>query len=140
MVEPLPEEPQGYEFNALENKRFTRLAGAMQAVAVLEIVGGVVAIFPVWSAVAEGLRNQAIMATLLPIAGVLVPLAVGVWTYRAGGHLRLIVQTQGDDIRHLMDAVSELTRLYLLQLWLFLGALGFLLFSLVARGAFRGFF
>ena len=127
---------RGYEFTALENKRFTRLAGAMQFVAVLEVAAGLLVVFFAAPSAVAGMRAQSVLDTLLPVAGIVVPLLVGAWTYRAGGHLRMIVRTQGDDIRHLMAAVGELTKLYILQIWLFLAALGFILLSLAAHGAF----
>lgn len=127
---------QGYEFSTLENRKFTRLAGAMQMVALLEMAGALMAAYLAAPAAWHALAARRPLGTLLPIASVLVPLLVGGWTFRAGAHLRLIVRTQGDDIRHLMDAVGQLTTLYLLQLWLFVVALGFIVFSLIAHNAF----
>jgi hypothetical protein len=127
---------RGYEFTALENRKFTRLAGAMQFVAVLEVTGALLAMFLAAPSAAEALDARSVLGTLLPIASVAVPLFVGAWTFRAGGHLRLIVRTEGDDIRHLMAAMAELTKLYILQIWLFLVAVGFIIFSLVAHSAF----
>jgi hypothetical protein len=130
----------GYEFSALENKRLMRLTGAMQLVAGLEIVLGILAVFIAAPAVARALSAHHVLGTLLPIAAVGVPLVVGIWTHRAAGHLRLIVRTEGDDIRHLMAAVGELTRLYTLQLGLFLALVGFVAFTLLARGTLDAFF
>ena len=138
MAAPLPREdaPEGYEFTALENKKFTRLAGAMQLVAMLEIVAALLGAIPAATAARGHLGEGEILAGLVPVAAVVAPLFIGLWTFRAGGHLRLIVRTEGDDIRHLMAAVSELTKLYILQIWLFLFTIGFVVFSLVAHGAF----
>lgn len=138
MAAPLPREetPGGYEFTALENKKFTRLAGAMQIVSVLEIVAASLGAIPAFDAVRTHLASGDVLAALVPVGAVIAPLLVGLWTFRAGGHLRLIVRTQGDDIRHLMAAVTELTKLYILQLWLFLVTVGLVIFSLVVHGAF----
>ena len=138
MAAPLPREetPDGYEFTALENKKFTRLAGAMQIVAILEIVAAAVGSVPAVTAVRTHLAASDVLAAVVPLGAVLAPLLVGLWTSRAGGHLRLIVRTEGDDIHHLMAAVTELTKLYILQLWLFLFTIGFALFSLVVHGAY----
>ncbi len=133
----MSETARGYEFTALENRRFTRLAGAMQIVALLEVVGAMASVLLAGPASLDGIERRSALGALLPIAAVLVPLLVGFWTYRAGGHLRLIVRTQGDDIRHLMAAVGQLTNLYILQIWLFLAAVGFIGFSIVANGAYR---
>ncbi len=135
-LEEAEPQSQGYEFSALENQKFTRLAGAMQLVALLEMAGALLAVYLAAPAAWHALAARRPLATLLPIASVLVPLLVGGWTFRAGAHLRLIVRTQGDDIRHLMDAVGQLTKLYLLQLWLFVVALGFIAFSVIAHNAF----
>jgi len=142
MATPVPstESRDGYEFSALENKKFTRLAGAMQIVAVLEIAAGLLGLVPAWDTIRDALAEPEVLRVLLPLGAVLAPMLVGLWTYRAGGHLRLIVRTEGDDIRHLMAAVGELTKLYILQLWLFLLTLGFVVFSLLAHGAFRQLF
>jgi hypothetical protein len=130
----------GYEFSALENKRLMRLTGAMQLAAGLEIVVGILAVFIAAPAAARALSAHQVLGTLLPIAAVGVPLLVGIWTHRAAGHLRLIVRTEGDDIRHLMAAVGELTKLYTLQLGLFLALIGSIVFSLLARRTFDAFF
>lgn len=138
MAAPVPEDeaPGGYEFTALENKKLTRLAGAMQIVAALEIVAAGLGALRALPAFWSGWQTGDVLASLLPLAAVIAPLLVGLWTFRAGGHLRLIVRTEGDDIRHLMAAVGELTKLYILQLWLFVLAVGFVIFSLLVHGAF----
>lgn len=138
MAAPLPrdETRDGYEFTALENKKFTRLAGAMQIVAVLEVVAAALGTVPAVTGARTHLATGDVLAALVPIGAVIAPLLVGLWTFRAGGHLRLIVRTQGDDIRHLMAAVTELTKLYLLQLWLFLFTIGVVVFSLLVHGAY----
>ena len=121
-----------YEFSALENKRFTRLALTMQLVALLEMAAALLATPIAYSAVVAAWNEGRTVSGLLPAATVIVPAVVGAWTFRAGGHLRLIVNTQGDDIRHLMAAMGELTKLYLLQFLLFLGAVGFEVITLVS--------
>jgi hypothetical protein len=136
----MAEAERGYEFTAVENRRFTRLAGAMQIVALLQLAGAALAVVLAAPAALEAFEARRPLDTLLPIAGVGVPLFVAVWTWRAGGHLRLVVRTQGDDIRHLMAAIAKLTTLYILQIWLFLAALGFVAFSLVAHGAYHRLF
>jgi hypothetical protein len=57
----------------------------------------------------------------------LIYLLVGVWTREAAGSFRKIVDTQGNDISHLMSALSALNRMYTLILTLILlGLLSFL--------------
>jgi hypothetical protein len=59
-------------------------------------------------------------------------LVMGVWTRAAGGSFRKIVDTQGSDISHLMNALSSLHSMYalvytLLVVTLLLGLLGLVL-------------
>ena len=70
----------------------------------------------------------------------LIYLLVGVWTRQAAGSFRMIVDTQGNDISHLMSALAALNRMYtliytliVLGLLLFLAALGYLLYSQFTR-------
>ncbi len=63
----------------------------------------------------------------------LIYLLVGVWTRQAAGSFLKIVDTQGNDISHLMSALSALNRMYTLVLTLI--ALGLLLL-LAAAGYF----
>ncbi len=131
----MSEERAGYEFDKLENQRFTRLAGAMQTVAVLEIVTGLLFAFIALPAVVKGFAHANVLEVLKPIGAVLVPPLIGVWTYRAAVRLRLVVRTEGNDIAHLMDAMAELTKLYLLQLGLWLLAAAVVIWMIVASGA-----
>ena len=103
-----------YEFSQLENQSFTRLALAMQWVATLQItIAGLLGAGAIGQLI-KSIQEGSFLTTARSAAYVLVPALIGLWTYRAGRHLRLIVRTQGDDIRHLMGAVSELTKLYIL--------------------------
>jgi hypothetical protein len=63
-----------------------------------------------------------------------------VWTRSAGGSFRKISGTQGSDVRHLMDAVSSLHKMYsllytiiLLGLLLFLATAGLFIYTQVTR-------
>src|SRR5262249_49092846 len=44
----------------------------------------------------------------------LIYLLIGVWTQSAAGSFKKIVDTQGSDIHHLMDALSSLNKMYTL--------------------------
>ena len=70
----------------------------------------------------------------------LIYLLVGVWTRQAAGSFRKIVDTQGNDISHLMSALSALNRMYtlintliVLGLLLFLVAVGYFAYSQFTR-------
>jgi hypothetical protein len=70
----------------------------------------------------------------------LIYLLVGVWTRSAAAEFRKIVDTQGNDVTHLMGALSALNKMYslintliLLGLLLFLAAVGYLVYSQFTR-------
>jgi hypothetical protein len=95
-----------YEFNEQQNTQLAKLATSMTFVGVMMIVLGVICGLSVLAGEVSGV-----------ITGVLYVL-IGVWTRSAGQSLRSIVDTEGNDISHLMDAIGNLGKLYLLQKWL----------------------
>jgi hypothetical protein len=63
-----------------------------------------------------------------------------VWTRQAARSFRMIVDTQGHDISHLMNALAVLNRMYtlihtliVLGLLLFLAAVGYFAYSQLSR-------
>ena len=86
----------GYEFSQLENQAFTRLAGAMQLVALLEVACGVLIALVALPLLAEAISAGALLRIVTSSAYMGVPVLIGLWTFRAGGHLRSIVRTEGD--------------------------------------------
>jgi hypothetical protein len=70
----------------------------------------------------------------------LIYLLVGVWTREAAGSFRKIVDTQGNDMSHLMSALAALNKMYtliytliVLGLLLFLAAVGYFAYSQINR-------
>jgi hypothetical protein len=70
----------------------------------------------------------------------LIYLLIGVWTQSASRSFGKIVETQGSDISHLMNALSSLNKMYsliytliVLTLLVFLVAVGLAIYSQVAR-------
>lgn len=114
----------GHEFTALDNQRFSRLATSMQAVAMLKFLCGIFLLTVGLPRLLEALRNAELATAARNLLSMLVPPVIGIWTYRTARHLRRIVATEGSDIKHLMAAVDELSRLYILQFGLWLGATG----------------
>jgi hypothetical protein len=110
--------PINYEFDEGANAVFARLAGAMVfdgiAMCIPGVLLGVVAFLWRPTLIAQGICG--VLALLL--------VAMGVLQYRAAGHFRRIVTTQGKDVESLMIALGELTSVYEIQrwLWLVLGA------------------
>ena len=63
----------------------------------------------------------------------LIPeLLVGIWTIHAAHSFRMVVDTPGHDIPHLMKALSSLRKLYSLMFWLLLAALAFMILAIAA--------
>lgn len=116
--------PTNYEFDKLENQAFVRLAAAMRFASLLLALGAAATVVLGLGAALESVSRGAWLALVFALAGTLVPLLCALWTLRASTHFRLIADTEGNDIVHLMDAVAHLTKLYLLQLTLFLVAFG----------------
>src|SRR5438876_10692745 len=98
----LPAEPgKQYEFTQSENQVIGGLAGKMRIVGIFTLALGV--LYLAAAAFQILAIPQARAAHLLPavstvIAG-LIYLAVGCWTLNAASSFRLIVTTQGSDIR-----------------------------------------
>ena len=61
-------------------------------------------------------------------------IVVGIWTHRAGREFRIVADTHGKDISHLMGALENLLKLYTLLYLLFFIALVFAIIQLGAHG------
>jgi hypothetical protein len=112
---PAPAKPGGsksvekqYEFNPHENKIISQLASKMHFVGLFLLAVGLVMI-------AIGVI---VVFHAGPIMTGALACVVGLWTQRASTSLRSVVQTEGRDITHLMDALDDLRKLYSLQYWL----------------------
>jgi hypothetical protein len=131
---PAEKSSRGYEFGSLENQRFTRLAAVMQFVALMLTVVVLLSARQVVPALWRHFQLDQLRPAAHQLGFLLLPTIIAIWTFRAGTHLRRIVHTEGDDIRHLMRAISALTRLYILQLSLLLLATAALLALWFAAG------
>ena len=107
-----------YEFDEGANAVFTKLAGAMVFVGLAMCIPGILlgVMAFLWRLTRLGQGICGALALLL--------VAIGVLQYRAAGHFRRIVTTQGHDVENLMIALGELTSVYEIQrwVWLVLGA------------------
>lgn len=110
-MEPTPS--QTYEFNAFQNETIRVLASKMKVVGIFYIVIGAFI----------GFIGFAVLF-FLPPAGILYMLLaapylmIGIWTNTSSTSFRLIVETAGFDINHLMNALASLRKLYTLQFWM----------------------
>lgn len=104
-----------YEFSDSENRIISSLAGNLYVVGFYLLLLGVSHLA---CGLAYGVRaflvhketgHSLAAAVFLGLAALLY-FALGVWIRRASRSLRQLVQTQGDDIRHLMNALSNLDK------------------------------
>jgi hypothetical protein len=126
-----PQLKQGeeFEFNDSHNLVFDGLARWMKLAGVVEIGLGAVYLLP-------AIMNLMVLNTppvVVALLHIVVMTTMGLWTIKAGGSIREIVDTEGDDIRHLMDGLGSLKRLFLLQ-----GVVFLLLIALAVIGFFSG--
>jgi hypothetical protein len=123
-AEPL--KPAGYEFTAAQNATIEGLAKRMKFIGIIYLVfGGLVAIGALW------MLTQSLPSALVAILEVALFGFMGYWTVKAAGSFQMIVQTRGNDISFLMNALEELRKIYNLQVWLFIIVLGLLAIGIV---------
>jgi hypothetical protein len=120
-----------YEFNAAENavigRAGSRIAtwGIIQAVCgSLGIAGGLLGLLQGVFALAQGNGGPMVSAVVL-LAESGIFLFISLLILRAGGALKRVVHTQGNDVPLLMDALTRLGKAFFTQTILFLVGLGF---------------
>ena len=96
----------GYEFTEAQNNVFMGLASAMKFVGIVSTILGGLSLTPVLFSPITLLVNG-------PQAALLI--VIGIWTTRASNSVQAIVDTQGNDVQHLMTAMDGLSKLYRLQ-------------------------
>ena len=105
--------PAGYEFTAVQDIVIRTLARKMKFVGVFYVLASVII----------GLAGI-VALFFMPLIGLvylllLAPeLLIGIFTINASHSFSLIVDTRGQDISHLMAALSSLRKLYTLMFWL----------------------
>jgi len=117
-MQRLGEEPE-YEFSPAQNEIVEDLAKKMRFVGLMGIILGLVSLL---GGVA-GLFTAKEAAGVTSVVQGLMLLVVGVWTRSAGSGFQTIVDTRGSDIAHLMNALTELRRIYSLQRVVFVVAI-----------------
>jgi hypothetical protein len=152
-ISPAPSPTSGarqYEFSAAENTVFGGLAGKMRFVGVILMVVGVLYLLLGGLVVVGAITGESVPVaqkvdgavtmtsqrlhvghSLGYFVGGIIYLLMGMWTGNSAAAFRRIVDTQGSDISHLMDAVTNLHKLYTLQFWLILIGLIVMLVALV---------
>lgn len=106
-----PAEKSEYEFSAEQNTVIRDLAGVMSVAGLVLMALAIVAILYVGVFVASAARDP----TPMVFAAFCAPMVIaGFWVRGAAEPLLKIVDTEGRDITHLMNALSELRRIFAL--------------------------
>lgn len=117
------EEQKSYEFDESQNQVIGELSKKMNFVGIILIVLAILMMLGgIFSIAKGGLAN---------LGQGIVSLIIGIWTMKASKAFKLIVDTTGNDIKNLMEALSELKNLYALQFWLYILAFIFIVVVLV---------
>lgn len=105
-------QPQ-YEFGPSENVVISDCAGRAKVWGALCIIAGAVQLVAsLLNVIGMIPGNGAIFSVPAGIFNVIL----GVYFIRAGGSMKTVVDTQGDDITHLMDALRNLSRAFFVQI------------------------
>ncbi len=122
-----------YEFDAAENEVIGGLASAMRFVGVVFIVLGIL----------ESLGGVVVgvnLAAMIRLGQGVLLIVIGGWLIGGAGSFRDVVNTEGNDISHMMAALRKLRSVFTLQAWV-LGiaiALSIVLIILVFMSASSG--
>jgi hypothetical protein len=122
---PQPESRSGqYEFTDEQNRTVSSLADAMFTVATLmKLLGLVFAIFCGFQ-LAGAVQTQAGYGPVVGLgAAALICLAIGFWTSGSARSFRRVVESRGEDVWHLMNALRRLHNMYSLLRTIILGSL-----------------
>lgn len=98
-----------YEFNEYENSVIDKVASRVKLWGIVSIVIGA---FQILSSC--GMFANASYATNLPVG--IVGIVVGVTFVGAGNALKAVVQTQGNDLMHMMQALEKMSSAFLIQM------------------------
>lgn len=116
-----------YEFTPTQNLTLQVLSHRMKFIGLLYLVfAGIVGIAGI------SMLLTSLAQALAAFLEVVFFAFLGLWTYRGAAAFRLIVETRGSDISHLMDALENLRRIYNLQFWLMIGMLGLIALAIIA--------
>lgn len=99
----------GFEFGPGHNAVIGKTASRMRAFAILSIIFGALQLLGSLAALAVS------PAALAQTAGGAVAVAVGIVFFRGSDRLLAVVKTQGDDLGHMMAALTSLGRAFLVQ-------------------------
>jgi hypothetical protein len=104
--------PGGYEFAESHKETFGGLAQSMSFVGVCSMLFGALACLFGLAAFYEGFVPNGVGAMVVGIVSTLMAW----WMMSAGRSLAALVRTRGRDVEHLMEAVSQLRRMFAVAL------------------------
>ena len=121
-------EAKTYEFTNEQNMTLRNLSKRMKAVGVFLLIGGGLTIL-------SGVQEMMFGGNIVFSAATgTIYILMGIWTFKAGNSFAQVVQTEGNDVAHLMKANSSLLNLYNLQFWLFIIALVLIVLAIFLAG------
>ena len=103
-------DPDNYEFTSAENLTIERTAKFAKAFGIISVVIGVLATLDV------GLTMSSNPARAAELPNTLAAVIIGVIFVRVAAALQLVVDTEGNDVKHMMEAVKKLGDAFLVQL------------------------
>jgi hypothetical protein len=116
-----------YEFNAHQNSIIKVMAMKMKYVGFFLVFAGclmgLISIVAMFMKPLFGLFYLCLFAPLL---------LIGIWNIRAANSFGFVVTTAGNDIRHLMNAIVSLRKLYTLMFWVLILALAIVVVGIAA--------
>jgi len=117
-----------YEFSFSENATIGKLGSKMSFVGLFMLGIG---IFFFVTGLVRWVQTHNLEVSILFLA--LLFVVVGIWTHRAGREFLSVAETEGNDVSHLMGALSNLLKFYTLLYLLFFVALVFAIIQLGAH-------
>ena len=129
---PQPEfRSEQYEFTTEQNRAINELAGAMEVVATLMKVLGFAFLILFGLLLLQAVQLGSGYGPVIGLgAAMLLCLTTGFWTSRSAHSFRQIVESQNQDIWHLMNALRNLRSLYSLLRTIIIASLILLLIGL----------
>jgi hypothetical protein len=99
-----------YEFTPEQNTLISNLAKKLNFVGIAFVVLGVLQAL-------LAIVNKTMFGKLSGILGGMLLGMIGVFMMRASGSFKFIVETEGQDIDHLMSALASMLSMYTAQFW-----------------------
>ena len=110
-----PPTQEGYEFTTSENKVIRSTGSRVKTWGVFSLIAGGVTILVAAVSLSIG-EAAGVVGGIIYAALALIPIFIGLNFVRAGRALEAVVGTEGSDIDHLMGAMQNLGKAFLIQI------------------------